>query len=72
MYQMSKVSDAMSSVVAILDPDVLQGLGKGLELMSTAGIVPCDCYIGVDTCFIQAILLLHYRIRATYQINILD
>ena len=46
MYQMSKVSDAMSNEVSILDPDVLQGLGKGLELMSTAGIGvdSCDCY----------------------------
>ena len=43
---MSKVSDAMSNEVSILDPDVLQGLGKGLELMSTAGIGvdSCDCY----------------------------
>ena len=36
-HQMDKVTSAMSSTVSVLDPSILKGLGRGLELMSTAG-----------------------------------
>ena len=39
------MSVAMSSVVSVLDPSLLEGLGRGLELMSTAGTSLCDKYI---------------------------
>ena len=45
---MDKVTAAMSSAVSVLDPSILKGLGRGLDLMSTAGTTPCDSYDFVD------------------------
>lgn len=42
---MDKVTEAMSSAASELNPSILEGLGFGLEIMSTAGTTTCYIYI---------------------------